>query len=70
MIKIIYVTSSFLHKNGGQVGKLVGPFSFASMELAKNAPLPSGCEFAFLSSKGEDHLFTQRFGWEPVAGLR
>jgi len=69
MIKVIYATSSFPHKNGGQPGKLVGPFSFASIESAKNAPLPPGCEFAFLSSEGERYVFTQRFGWEPVAGV-
>jgi hypothetical protein len=64
MVKIIYVTSSFPHKNGNQTGKLVGPFPFASIEAAKNALIPSDYEFAFISTEKGQHVYSKTFGWE------
>jgi hypothetical protein len=59
----VYSTPGFLHRNDGQVGELTGPKRFASVEDAKNAPFPAGCEFAHIIVADGYHVWTPRFGW-------
>jgi len=66
---VIYATSSFPHKNGGQPGRFFEK-DFVSVELALKTRVPEEYEFAFISTEEDKHVFTRRFGWELVAGVR
>jgi hypothetical protein len=62
-VNVIYSTSGFLHKNGGQPGQQY-EHSFDSVDTAKKAPLPERCVFASISVEDGYHVHTPTFGWQ------
>jgi hypothetical protein len=65
-VDVLYSTPAFLHKNGGQPGQLIGQVRFKSVEEAKNAAIPDGCDFAMITVPGGFHVYSPTLAWEFV----
>jgi hypothetical protein len=63
VVHAIYGTPSHLHKNGGKPGWQIER-RFSSLDEAKAAPLPTGCDFGFIAIGTGYHVYSPSFGWE------
>lgn len=57
-IRALYTTRCY----GARGEQFVSPF--ASVEDAKNAPIPAGCEFALIPVGKGYHVYSRALGWE------
>lgn len=66
MASVVYMSSGFMDKNGGQPGQMTEPTMFPSVEDAKRVPFPAGYESASLWAENVQWV-RQRpdSSWEP-----
>ncbi len=68
-VTVIYSTEAFFHKTKYFPGKQSSePFSFNSLEDAKDKPFPEGYVFALIQDDetGCQHTYSEKFGWAEV----
>jgi hypothetical protein len=66
-VSVIYSPEALLHKNKGQEGKQSEPVQFASLELAKAAPIREGYAFGFVQAENGCYAYSKQFGWKPCS---
>lgn len=59
-IRVVYTTRC---KGEQTLGKQVESY-FASIEAARSAPIPAGCESAFVPVENGYHAYSRALGWE------
>jgi hypothetical protein len=62
MVRIIYSTEAFLHRNAN--GGKQTERQFGSVEEAKNAPFPEGFTFAYIPVADGYHVYSPKARWE------